>query len=418
MKMIAILAVFGMIAAACGGSASVALASSDLARSTESAPAETVENVAGSLSGFGTDLYQALASGDENLVFSPASIYLALAMTYAGAEGVTADEMARVLHIDLDAETFHRAMNTLDRELESRSFEEGDDRVQLSIANSIWAQQDTTFEQPFLDTLAVYYGAGVRLVDYKTAAEKARRAINAWVADETNDKITELIPEGMLDELTRLVLVNAIYLDATWAQPFDADETYDGSFTLEGGRTVQVPMMHQTGRFAYASGDGWQAVQLPYSGNKLAMLLIVPDDGRFAQVEADLSGTFVADAVAGLGTTDVALTMPKYELRTQAGLNGVLTGLGMATAFDPDRADFSGMTSEERLFISGVVHEAYIAVDEEGTEAAAATGVVMGVTSAPLVEVQLTIDRPFIFALRDTETGAILFFGRVMDPSA
>lgn len=416
MKALALLTVAAMILAACGGAASsVAMASSDLPRSPEAPTPETLATATAGVNRFAQDVYGALPSAG-NLVFSPTSMYLALAMTYAGAAGVTADEMGQVLHIGDDETTFHQAMNALDLALESRSFSEGDDRVQLGIANSLWAQQDTTFQQPFLDTLAAYYGAGVRLVDFKTAAEQARLAINGWVADETDDKIAELIPAGMLDELTRLVLVNAIYLDATWAQPFDAADTHEGPFTRDDGSIVQVPMMHQTGRFAYGAGDGWQAIELPYSGNDLAMLLVVPDDGSFGEVEDRLRDGLLADAIASLGEADVALTMPKFEMRTRAGLNSVLSGLGMPTAFDSDRADFSGMTRDERLFITDVVHEAFIAVDEEGTEAAAATGVVMGVTSAPLVEVQLTIDRPFLFALRDIETGAILFLGRVLDP--
>jgi len=342
----------------------------------------------------------------------------ALAMTYAGARGVTAEEMAAVLHVDLDDPAFHAAMNALDLALESRSFKSGDDRVQLSIANSLWGQDGLAFEQPFLDTLAEDYGTGMRLVDFKAAAEKARVQINDWVASQTNDKITDLIPAGVLNDLTRLVLVNAVYLDATWALQFDPNDTSDGSFTTLAGTQVTVPMMRQTSSFSYAKGDGWQAVQLPYSGNKLAMLLIVPDQGRFTDVEQELGSGLLSEAVAGLSPASVALTVPKFTFRTQAQLGSALKTLGMPTAFDPNSADFSGMTTEEQLLIDEVIHEAYIAVDEEGTEAAAATAVVMRATSAPMVDVTFEIDRPFIFALRDTETGALLFLGRVTDPSA
>lgn len=422
MKTIALVLVLGLITTACAGAGtgSVAMAASDIPRAAANdVPAGDVTSVASSMESLGTDLYAVLATDDGNLVFSPASIMIALAMTYAGARGATAEEMADVLHIDLDDPSFHQAMNALDLALESRNFEQGDDKVQLSVANSLWAQQDTTFEKPFLDTLAADYGAGVRLVDFKTAAEAARVQINHWVADETNDKITDLIPSGALDPMTRLVLVNAIYLDATWAQQFDPNDTADLPFHRLAGDTVTVPMMHQTGRFAYGAGDGWQAIQMPYSGNDLAMLVIVPDQGRFHEVEGRLGGGLIDDAVAAAaGVTDVSLTIPKFEFRTKAGLNDALGTLGMHDAFDPAKADFSGMTTEEALYISDAIHEAYISVDEEGTEAAAATAIVMRATSAPLSEVQLTVDRPFIFALRDTTTGAVLFLGRVMDPSA
>jgi serpin B len=415
-KAVALSLVGMLIMSACGPP--VAMAMSDTPRASADAPSGDVLDIASSMESFGTDLYAVVATGDGNVVFSPASIMTALAMTYAGARGVTAEEMAAVLHVDLDDPAFHAAMNALDLALESRSFKSGDDRVQLSIANSLWGQDGLAFEQPFLDTLAEDYGTGMRLVDFKAAAEKARVQINDWVASQTNDKITDLIPAGVLNDLTRLVLVNAVYLDATWALQFDPNDTSDGSFTTLAGTQVTVPMMRQTSSFSYAKGDGWQAVQLPYSGNKLAMLLIVPDQGRFTDVEQELGSGLLSEAVAGLSPASVALTVPKFTFRTQAQLGSALKTLGMPTAFDPNSADFSGMTTEEQLLIDEVIHEAYIAVDEEGTEAAAATAVVMRATSAPMVDVTFEIDRPFIFALRDTETGALLFLGRVTDPSA
>jgi serpin B len=396
-----------------------ALAMSDLARASASSSNAEIAAAAAGLELFGADLYGVLAAGDGNLVVSPASIILALAMTYAGAEGVTAEEMATALHFRLDDESLHEAFNALDALVESRSFEgPEDDGVLVSTANSLWGQQGLPFEKAFLDTLAVNYGAGMRLVDFTTAAEDARLAINEWVAGETNDKITDLIPAGMLNALTRLVLVNAVYLDATWASQFDPENTSDGSFFLTDGAEVTVPLMTQSASFSFGTGPGWRAVQLPYLRNELGMLLIVPDEGRFSEIEATLDSGLIARVAEGLARIEVALTMPKFEFRTQTGLNPALRELGMATAFDGGTADFSGMTTAERLFISDIIHEAYIAVDEEGTEAAAATAVVMGATAAPLESVQLTIDRPFLFALRDLETGALLFLGRVMDPSS
>ncbi len=408
----------------------VVLAMSDLSRIAPAASQDDILSAAASMREFGIDMYEILAqdSGDGNLVFSPASIVTALAMTYAGAQGVTAEEMAATLHFTLEGDALHQAFNSLDSALESRSWEgkdpDGKDQgVLVKTANSLWGQQDTVFEQIFLDTLAANYGAGMRLVDYKTAAEEARQAINDWVAGETEDKITDLIPEGTLDELTRLVLVNAVYLDATWATQFDPELTEDGQFTTLTGDPVTASMMFQSLSFPYASGEGWQAVELPYlrddpSRGELSMLLIVPETGRFAEVESRLGAGLIDEAVGQLATgPEVILRMPKFEFRTQAGLNDALTALGMPSAFDPNTADFSGMTTQEALYISDVIHEAYIAVDEEGTEAAAATAVVMRATAAPMEMVELTIDRPFMFALRDRETGAILFLGRVTDPT-
>jgi serpin B len=405
----------------------ILLAMSDVSRLEASSPQTDVNAASTSMQLFGADLYGLLAgqAGGGNVVFSPASIVAALAMTHAGAAGTTAEEMTEALHFTLQGDALHQAFNSLDAALESRSWEgknaEGEDEgVLVKTANSLWAQQDLDFEQDFLDTLAANYGAGVRLVDYKTAAEAARQAINQWVAGETNDKIPELIGQGVLNALTRLVLVNAVYLDATWANQFDPGLTADGQFTTLAGDSVTASMMSQSESFPYAAGDGWQAVELPYLRDELAMLLIVPDSGRFAQVESGLSSGLVAEAAARLEAgTQVNLTMPKFEFRTQASLNEALTALGMTSAFDPDTADFSGMTTQEKLFISDVIHEAYIDVDEGGTEAAAATAVIMEMAMAmPGEIVNLTIDRPFIFAIRDRETGALLLLGRVADPTA
>jgi serpin B len=402
------------------------IAASDLTRVTTSAPQADIASAADAVNAFGADLYGILVRGaaQGNLVFSPASIDTALAMTYAGANGDTAAEMASTLHFKLQGDALHQAFNSLDSILESRNWQGKDDEgkdigVVVQTANSLWAQKDLAFEKVFLDTLARDYGAGVRLVDYKTAAEDARVAINKWVADQTNDKIPELIPGGALDALTRLVLVNAVYLNATWANQFDKDSTRDGSFTTLAGATVTAPVMSQSAGFAYGKGNGWQTIELPYVQDRLAMLLIVPDQGQFGAVEAQLKSGLVDQAVAALGdVTEVELTMPKFKFRTQAGLADALKALGMKKAFDGMTADFSGMTKDETLFISDVIHEAYIAVDEKGTEAAAATAVIMRAMAMPAPALQMTIDRPFLFALRDKDTGAVLFLGRMTDPTA
>ncbi len=273
----------------------IQLAMSDLSRLAGPAPDADVLAAMDGMRLFGTDLYESLAdaAGNDNVVFSPMSIVTALAMTYAGASGATAQEMADTLHFTLSTDALHRAFNTLDTTLESRSWQQKnaqgkDEGVLIKTANSLWAQHGLTFEQAFLDTLAGNYGAGVRLVDYQTAAEAARQSINKWVSAQTNDKIPDLIAEGVLDGLTRLVLVNAVYLDATWANQFDPQATSDGDFTTLAGDTVTAEMMHQTTVLPYASGEGWQAVLLPYLQEDLDMMLIVPDEGRFAEIESQL----------------------------------------------------------------------------------------------------------------------------------
>jgi len=423
----ALAAVLALAAAACGGdggTASGGLIASDLQRAAPTASAADVAAVAAGNNAFAAAAYALLAAQESgNLVYSPASIRLALAMTYAGAQGQTAAEMAEVLHFDLQGEALHAAFNALDQELASRNLapytlQDGVERkVQLSIANSLWGQQGFTFTPEFLDTLAANYGAGMRVVDFVAATEAARQAINEWVAGETNDRITDLIPEGALNEMTRLVLTNAVYLDATWSSVFAKDATSDAPFFLFDGSQVTVPTMYQSTFFPYAAGDGWQAVELPYVGEHLAMVFLVPDTGRFAEVEGLVAAGLLDQVVAGLEGVEVRLALPKFEFRFKASVAGLLAGMGMPTAFDPDAADFSGMSTENALFISDVIHEAFIKVDEEGTEAAAATAVIMETMSAPSEVIDLSIDRPFLFSLYDRETGEILFLGRVLNPA-
>ena len=328
-----------------------------------------------------------------------------------------------MLRFDLQGEALHAAFNALDQELASRNLEEPDigdgveRKVQLSIANALWGQQGFEFVPEFLDTLAADYGAGMRVVDFVGATEAARQAINDWVAGETNDRITDLIPEGVLSEMTRLVLTNAVYLDATWASIFEKDATADAPFFLLDGSEVSVSTMHQEESFPYAAGEGWKAVELPYVGGQLAMLLVVPDSGRFAEVEGLIGSGLLDEVTAALEGVEVRLALPRFEFRAKSSVADLLAGLGMPSAFDPGLADFSGMSTQDRLFISDVIHEAFIRVDEEGTEAAAATAVIMDLTSAPVDVVDLQIDRPFLFSLYDRETGEILFMGRVLNPA-
>jgi serpin B len=372
------------------------------------------------INAFGADLHRRLAEADPrgNLVFSPASILLALAMTRAGAAGPTATEMDQVLHI-ADAEEFFTACNALDAALGDVSGRvqnaSGDEEeLTLEVANSLWPQSGFDFEQAFLDLLAREFDTGVYVVDYRTDPEVARVAINGWVDEHTAGRIPQLLGEGTVTPASRLTLVNTVYLKAPWLRAFEESATSTAPFTTADGSTVDVEMMHATRHLGYGTGDGWQAVELPYAGDRLAMLLVLPD-GDAASLEA---ANFTWPATTELAGQKVRLGVPRWDIETSASLGDVLAALGMPTAFTED-ADFTGMTTEEPLYIGAVIHQANITVDEAGTEAAAATAVVMEAGAAPSADQPpvVTFDRPFLFAVRDTRTGAILFQGRVANPS-
>ena len=375
-------------------------------------------------SAFAFDLYHQADSDGENLFYSPYSISLALAMTDAGATGDTAAQMAQTLHFTLPAERLHPAFNRLALALESRSKVEGlkpEEAFQLSVANSLWGQSGFHFEQSFLDVLAQNYAAGMRLVDYQKDAEAARLAINDWVSHSTNQKIKDILAPGALDALTRLVLANAVYFKASWEEPFDEKMTQPDTFHLLDGGGVQVDMMNQSTSLSAMLGDGYRAVALPYAGGQLSMLVLLPDDGRFSDVEARLNAGLAAQTVAALRPVEVDLSLPKFKMEWSTELSKGLRALGMTDAFDPDRADFSGMDGARDLYISLILHKAFVSVDENGTEAAAATVVVVEASSMPVNPVepmQFKVDRPFLFLIRDNPTGTILFVGRVMNPGA
>jgi len=371
-------------------------------------------------SAFAFELYQALKGEEDNLFYSPYSISLALAMTYAGARGETAQQMAYTLQFLLEQERLHPAFNWLDAELAKRGEgAEGKDGegFRLNIVNAIWGQKDYEFLSDFLDVLAENYGAGLRILDFMTETEKSRLTINDWVSKQTEGCIEDLIPPGAIGELTRLVLTNAIYFNAAWKYPFDEDMTANSPFYFLDGGQVIVPMMKQTESFGYAEGEGYQAVELLYDGGELSMVVLLPEAGKFEACEEGLQAQQVNDIISGLQLTEVALTMPQFEFDSEFSLKDTLAEMGMPIAFSSG-ADFSGMTGNPELFISDVVHKAFVAVDEAGTEAAAATAVIMDLTAVPEPPVEVTIDCPFIFLIRDIETGAILFVGRVMNPGA
>ena len=387
-------------------------------QSPEIAPAD-ISSLTDGNSVFAFNLYKLLSEDDGNLFYSPYSISAALAMTYAGARGDTEKQMADTLQFYLSQNQLHPAFNSLDQELASRGEgAQGKDGegFRLNIVNAIWGQKDYAFLTSFLDTLAENYGAGLRPLDFANAPEESRITINNWVSDQTEDRIEDLIPQGLIDALTRLVLTNAIYFNAAWQHPFGEDMTEDGPFYLLDGGEVTVPMMRQTESFGYAEGDEYQAVELPYDSRELSMVILLPQAGQFEMFEGSIDAQAVDAIVKDLEPRRVALTMPKFEFESDFRLRETLTAMGMPVAFSGG-ADFSGMTGNRDLFIADVIHKAFVSVEEAGTEAAAATAVVMKEIAAPLEPIEVTIDRPFIFLICDIETGTILFVGRVINPS-
>jgi len=384
-------------------------------------PSADLETLTADNAAFAVDLYQEVREGDGNLFFSPHSISIALAMTYGGARGETATEMEEVLHYSLGQEALHPAFNALDQALSSRGegvvlpeAQEGDP-FRLSVVNAIWGQRGYPFLSDYLDLLALNYGAGLRVLDFAQEPEPSREAINAWVEDQTEERIKDLLPQGAIGSDTRLVLTNAVYFKASWLHPFEPSATQDGEFTKLDGQAVTVPLMKASESFGFFHGEGFAAAELPYVGEELSMVVILPDEGGFEGFEAGLSAEGLAEIVGGLQRQPVDVTLPKFTFEHDLPLTQPLQEMGMRSAFEA--ADFSGMDGTRSLVITDVLHKAFVAVDEKGTEAAAATAVVVGKTSAPPPSVSFTVDRPFLFLIRDIQTGAILFLGRVVDPS-
>jgi len=399
------------------------LARADVARATTTdvTGAELAARVVGDTE-FAIDLFRVAVADEANTLLSPYSIAAALTMTYAGARGNTAAEMADVLNVE-DADRVHAVRNELDLQITSiePSGIPDDERepFEIQIANSLWGQADFPFLPEFLTVLAQNYDAGMNLVDFVSAAEAARAAINTWVEDNTAGRIVELIPQGVIDEMTRLVLVNAIWFKASWDEQFDPELTAEAEFATLAGATVTVPFMNGGDVMPYSSGDGYTAVRIPYAGDA-AMTVVLPDDGRFSEIVGRLSADLLNEIKTAASVKDVQLAMPKFEFRSEFSLPDALKGLGMVDAFDGANADFSGIAAvpDGNLYISDVIHQAFVSVDETGTEAAAATAVVVRLTSAIGEEsVAMTLDRPFLFIIEHDSTGEILFLGQVTDPS-
>jgi serpin B len=387
-------------------------------------PDVTDEQVADLVSGnndFAVEMYGAVGGGGDdegNLIFSPYSVSLAFSLAYAGARGETETQMAETLNF-LPQGTQHPAFNAIEGRMSGLGEKDGGSPslpFRLNVANSAWGQEGFRFERTYLETLAAQYGSGMRPVNFGQP-DKATEKINAWVEDETEDRTKDLISPGALDPSMRLVLANAVYFKAAWASSFVEERTRDGAFALPDGGEVTVPLMRQTSYLPYAEGDGYQAVRLPYKGDAAEMLVVLPEEGRFEEIEDRLDAGFLDEVGAKINPDAyVRLTMPRFDYETRLDLLPLLRSMGMTTPFDGGKADFSGITREAPLFIGDAVHKANITVDEKGTEAAAATALGFPVSGPPPLK-EMTADRPFLFAITERETGTILFLGRVTDPS-
>lgn len=367
---------------------------------------------------FAFDLYHTITAKDrQNLIFSPYSIWVAFSMVYAGAQGETEAQMTQVLHF-LTQDTQHPVLNAIDQRLlalkNAKSEEEESLPFQLNIANSVWGQQGYAFKKAYLDILATQYGAGLRAVDFQESPDEAQQAINAWVSKETGEHIKEIVTPGSLNSTTRLVLANAIYFMAGWAYPFDQADTTDAAFILLDGSRVTTPQMRAQIRLDYMQGDGFQAVRLPYVDQSVDMWVVLPNQGQFEVVQKQLSVDLLGMVQKQAETSEVSLTLPRFDYESDLSLPEPLQRMGLTDAFCPG-TDFNGIVEGGGLCIGEALHRATITVDENGTEAAAATMVMMEVSIVQQVE--MTIDRPFLFAILMRETGLILFLGQVLNPA-
>lgn len=366
---------------------------------------------------FAVNLYRKLALAQEgNLFLSPYSISTALAMTYAGARNTTQKEMAGVLRFHLDQKTLHPAFQELQTCI-TRNAKKGE--IQLSVANSLWPQRDYAIVPEFTALIQKYYSAEVTPCDFHAAAETARTNINTWVEDKTAQKIKNLIPSGVLNDLTRLVLVNAIYFKGDWNRKFDKERTKPGIFTTSANAEVEASMMHRQADFPYVETSTMQMLELPYHGETLSMVILLPKNKDGLPIlEKELDAELLSTQIASLSKREVNLTLPRFTATRSFSLNAVLSELGIKEAFN-QKADFTGINTARELYISDVIHKAFVEVNEEGTEAAAATAVVMkAMSAAPDAIPQFTVDHPFLFLIREKETGSILFLGRITDPTA
>jgi serpin B len=372
---------------------------------------------------FAFDLYSQLqkntGSADTNLFFSPFSISSALAITYEGAKGTTADEIRSVFHFPSDTATLQNGYYGLNSSINS-----GDAAYSLQTANALWAEKTYPFLPGYISTAERYYGAKTTNLDFIGQLDGSRIIINRWVEEKTADKIKDLLPAGSIDPLTRLVITNAIYFKGSWVKQFDKEKTADADFTTASGNNVRVPMMQRTDKdaiFPYTETDDLQLLSMPYehaSGRELSMVILLPKGDSLEPVEASLDPESLSAVQESAISRRVMVYFPKFTLETKYSLPETLGAMGMPTAFTGN-ADLSGMDGTKNLFVSDIIHQAYVDVNEEGTEAAAATAVVVALKAAPAETEPIPVfraDHPFIFFIQDNETGAILFMGKVADP--
>jgi serpin B len=364
---------------------------------------------------FAVALYDQLARKDGNLFFSPYSISTALAMTYGGARGKTAQEMKKTLRFHLKSDWLHPAFGKLSTQLDGEKTKR---LAQLRVANRLWGQKDYGFLPNFLMLAQTDYHAGLEELDFVNNTEGARQRINAWVEKQTQQKIKDLMPQGSVMRMTRLVLTNAIYFKAAWMHQFSDKDTKPSDFTLADGKKVQVPLMHGNLRAGFVQQEGFSVLVLPYERQELSMIVVLPKDATsLPQVEKQLSEANLAKWLEKSTGHQVDVTLPKFKITARFMLNDTLKEMGMREAFTFGKADFSGMATREELYISAVVHKAFVDVDEKGTEAAAATGVSVGTLSLPPPAV-FRADHPFLFLIRDNASGSILFMGRLSNPQS
>jgi serpin B len=375
------------------------------------------EAVAGNTD-FAFDLYGKLRGGTPkgNLFFSPYSISTALAMTYAGARGNTEKQMATALHFTLPGQRLHRTFGTLQKQLVQGDKSRG---YQLFLANALWGQKGEPVLKEFLDLNKNYYDAGLTLLDFVNETEKSRQIINNWVEEKTKEKIKEVIPPDGVNKLTVLVLTNAIYFKGEWQTKFEKKDTELADFSVSANDKVKINLMHVKEKFKYYKDEKLQIVELPYKDNELSMLVFLPKETEgIKELENTLTAETLNVLLSKMKPTKVDVYFPKFKMNWGTfSLNNTLAALGMPDAFIPEKADFTGINGKGGIWISDVFHQAFIEVNEKGTEAAAATGVVLSLAERPELPLVFRADHPFIFIIKDNRTGSTLFMGRVMNPA-
>jgi serine protease inhibitor len=408
----------GLVLAACSGSTAGTQVQSSanrapMARSTTGATVLANSQLA-------TDLYHQIARQQQNFSFSPYAASIALAEVGAGAAGITAQQLAAVQHV-ADASRLDRGLNTLMQQVDSRDGDRQNDtrqgHVTVQVPIAVWGQLDTRVEPPYLDALARWFGSGMHLVDFRSDPQAAGSTINQWVADQTINQLTEVVPAGQITEATRLITASGAYIAAPWDQRFDVSRTRQDTFHRLDGSTEDDTTMSITADrgLLYDTGEGWQAVMLPYLGRQLAMVVIVPGAGRFSDFESHLDGPQLQAILDGLAPTAINLEMPRFQFSTQLNLAGPLATLGVSSLFTPGQAQLPGITRDEPLWLAAADQESFISADEEGSQASAPTAVRPQPAGTP-VTVSLNVNRPFLVAVVDRASGEPLLFGRVLTP--